>query len=225
MFTNAKPPRMNPTKTFARLIRRIAIPPSAMMPPASTKNGMASNAKSSVPSEIFSITASSGMSTHIAPISADNPSAYATGTPSAQRTANDPSSTRMSIAYSSSVSSVAIHHRSLRRAADPDAFDQKNQREQPADGNRRVDERYRQPRKLRHRLEPCRDAQLDAVEDHEQRRRSHARIHCPHHRAALSGAHRIEQRLYRNVHVRAVHGGPAQERQHHHQHDGGGFGP
>ena len=49
-----------PTKTFARLTRRVAMPPSAMMPPASTKNGIASSAKSSVPSEILSMTASSG---------------------------------------------------------------------------------------------------------------------------------------------------------------------
>ena len=51
------------------------MPPSAMIAPASTKNGIASSAKSSVPSEILSITASSGMSTHIAAISAARPSA------------------------------------------------------------------------------------------------------------------------------------------------------
>ena len=62
-FTSARPPRMKPTKTDARLMSRIAMPPSAMMPPASTKNGMASSAKSSVPSEILSMTASSGRST------------------------------------------------------------------------------------------------------------------------------------------------------------------
>ena len=75
MLTSASPPRMKPTNTLARLMRRVAMPPSAMMPPASTKNGMASSAKSSVPSEILSITASSGMSTHIAAMSADRPSA------------------------------------------------------------------------------------------------------------------------------------------------------
>ena len=51
------------------------MPPSAMIAPASTKNGIASSAKSSVPSEIFSITASSGMSTQNAAISAARPSA------------------------------------------------------------------------------------------------------------------------------------------------------
>ncbi len=75
MFTSARPPRMKPTNTRARLMRRIAMPPSAMIAPASTKNGIASSAKSSVPSEIFSITASSGMSTQNAAISADRPSA------------------------------------------------------------------------------------------------------------------------------------------------------
>ena len=51
------------------------MPPSAMIAPASTKNGIASSAKSSVPSEILSITASSGMSTQSAAISAARPSA------------------------------------------------------------------------------------------------------------------------------------------------------
>ncbi len=102
-FTSASPPRMKPTNTLARLTSRVAIPPSAMIPPASTKNGIASSAKSSVPSEILSITASSGMSTHSAARIAPRPSAYATGTPTAHRIANEPSRTRMSIAYSTAV--------------------------------------------------------------------------------------------------------------------------
>ena len=65
---------MKPTNTSARLTSRSAMPPSAMMPPASTKNGIASSAKSSVPSEIFSITASSGMSVHSAAAIAAKPS-------------------------------------------------------------------------------------------------------------------------------------------------------
>ena len=60
MLTSARPPRRKPTKTFARLTRREAMPPSAMMPPARMKNGIASSAKSSMPSEVFSMTASSG---------------------------------------------------------------------------------------------------------------------------------------------------------------------
>lgn len=73
MLTSASPPRIQPTNTFARLMRRAAIPPSAMIAPASTKNGIASSAKSSVPSEILSITASAGMSIQRAPISAARP--------------------------------------------------------------------------------------------------------------------------------------------------------
>ena len=49
------------------------MPPSAMIAPASTKNGIASSAKSSVPSEILSITASSGMSTQSAAMIAAKP--------------------------------------------------------------------------------------------------------------------------------------------------------
>ena len=74
-LTTASPPRMKPTNTLARLMRRTAMPPSAMIAPASTKNGIASSAKSSVPSEILSITASSGMSVHSAPTIAPRPSA------------------------------------------------------------------------------------------------------------------------------------------------------
>ena len=43
------------------------MPPSAMMAPASTKKGMVSIATLVTPSEIFSITASGGMSIHSAP--------------------------------------------------------------------------------------------------------------------------------------------------------------
>ena len=74
-LTTAMPPRMKPTNTLASITRRAAMPPSAMMPPASTKNGIASSTKSSVPSEILSITASSGMSIQNAAISAARPSA------------------------------------------------------------------------------------------------------------------------------------------------------
>ena len=51
------------------------MPPSAMMAPASTKNGMVSIATLLTPSEIFSITASGGMPIHSAPASAPKPSA------------------------------------------------------------------------------------------------------------------------------------------------------
>ena len=54
--------------------RRRAMPPSAMMAPASTKNGMASSENLLTPEAIWIITASSGRSIHSAPTSADRPS-------------------------------------------------------------------------------------------------------------------------------------------------------
>ena len=76
MFTADSPPRTRttPTITLASLTRRCAMPPSAMMAPASTKNGMVSMATLLTPSEIFSITASGGMPIHKAPASAPMPS-------------------------------------------------------------------------------------------------------------------------------------------------------
>ena len=44
---------MKPTKTFARLMMRSAMPPSPMMAPARMKNGIASSGKSSMPSEVL----------------------------------------------------------------------------------------------------------------------------------------------------------------------------
>ena len=75
MLTSARPPRMKPTNTLARLTSRSAMPPSAMMAPARMKNGIASSEKSSMPSEILSITASSGMSIQSAARIAARPSA------------------------------------------------------------------------------------------------------------------------------------------------------
>ena len=56
MFTSDKPPRMKPTEIDAKLIRRVAMPPSAMMAPASTKKGMASKENLLTPSPILSMT-------------------------------------------------------------------------------------------------------------------------------------------------------------------------
>ena len=42
------------------------MPPSAMIAPARMKNGIASSEKLSMPSEVFSMTASSGRSIHMA---------------------------------------------------------------------------------------------------------------------------------------------------------------
>ncbi len=49
------------------------MPPSAMIAPASTKNGIASNENLLTPDAIWIITASIGMSIHKAPISAERP--------------------------------------------------------------------------------------------------------------------------------------------------------
>ena len=51
------------------------MPPSAMIAPASTKNGIVSIANLLTPLEICSITASSGMPIHSAPASAASASA------------------------------------------------------------------------------------------------------------------------------------------------------
>ncbi len=76
MFTTERPPRMRaiPTSTLASATRRRAMPPSAMMAPASTKNGMVSMANLLTPLDICSITASSGMSIQKAPTMAATPS-------------------------------------------------------------------------------------------------------------------------------------------------------
>ncbi len=67
-FTTESPPRtrVKPTKTSAKATNRRAMPPSAMMAPARTKNGMVSIATLLTPSEIFSMMASSGMPIHTA---------------------------------------------------------------------------------------------------------------------------------------------------------------
>ena len=66
--------RVNPTSTSAKATSRFAMPPSAMIAPASTKNGIVSIATLLTPSEIFSITASSGMPIDQAPAIAANAS-------------------------------------------------------------------------------------------------------------------------------------------------------
>ncbi len=68
-LTTERPPRsrVKPTSTSANATMRRAMPPSAMIAPASTKNGMVSIATLLTPSEIFSMTASSGMPIQNAP--------------------------------------------------------------------------------------------------------------------------------------------------------------
>ena len=75
MLTSAMPPRMEPTKTLARLTSRSAMPPTAMMAPARMKNGMASSEKPLMPPDTLSMTASSGRPIHSAATMAASPSA------------------------------------------------------------------------------------------------------------------------------------------------------
>src|SRR5688572_1716915 len=124
---------MKPTATFASSMRRTAMPPSPMMAPASTKKGMARSEKSSVPSDILSITASSGMSTQKAAASAASPSAYATGMPIAHSTVKAPSRTSASTLLGGH-GLVAEHHGRRWRRAYPQPLDDEEQRERARDG-------------------------------------------------------------------------------------------
>jgi len=76
-LTADSPPRTrtSPTRTLAKATSRRAMPPSAMIAPASTKNGIVSIANLLTPLDTCSITASSGMPIHQAPASAASPSA------------------------------------------------------------------------------------------------------------------------------------------------------
>ena len=60
MLTSERPPRTKPTSTLAKATSRRAMPPSAMIAPARTKNGIASSENLATPDEIWIITASSG---------------------------------------------------------------------------------------------------------------------------------------------------------------------
>ena len=81
ILTSDKPPRTKPINTPANATRRLDMPPSAMIAPASTKQGMANKENLLTPLAIWIMTASSGRSIHMAPIKAARPKAYATGMP------------------------------------------------------------------------------------------------------------------------------------------------
>ena len=97
MLTSDRPPRTKPTSTPANATSRRAMPPSAMIAPASTKQGMASSENLLTPLAIWIITPSSGRSIHQAPTSAAKPSAKATGMPISMSTAKLPSKTKASM--------------------------------------------------------------------------------------------------------------------------------
>ncbi len=75
MLTSDRPPRTKPTSTPAKATRRRAMPPSAMIAPARTKNGMASRENLFTPPAIWIITACSGISMYQAPIRVARPRA------------------------------------------------------------------------------------------------------------------------------------------------------
>ena len=77
ILTCERPPRMrvNPTTTAAKSTSRLAMPPSAMMAPASTKNGMVSIETLPTPLANCCMTAPTGKSIHSAPTSEDSASA------------------------------------------------------------------------------------------------------------------------------------------------------
>ena len=77
--------RVKPTTTAAKSTRRFAMPPSAMMAPASTKNGTVSIDTLPTPDDSCCITASTGRSIHNAPTSAASASAKAIGMPMAKK--------------------------------------------------------------------------------------------------------------------------------------------
>src|SRR5574341_2060433 len=60
MVTMARPPRMNPTRALARLMRRVEIPEVVISPPARMKSGMASRGNLEAPPKIISGMASRG---------------------------------------------------------------------------------------------------------------------------------------------------------------------
>src|SRR5690606_8242833 len=93
------PPRIKPTKTYAKLTSRRAMPPSAMIAPARMKNGIASRVNLFTPLVIWIINASSGRSIHSAPATALKPTAKATGIPSASKMARVNNKTNASIVH------------------------------------------------------------------------------------------------------------------------------
>ena len=114
MLTSDSPPRTKPMSTPAKATRRRAMPPSAMMAPASTKKGMASRENLLTPAASWIITASNGSSIHSAPIKAARPSAKATGMPIIISTNKLPSRMKASMA---GVTQLASPKRTTARAA------------------------------------------------------------------------------------------------------------
>src|SRR5262249_17369099 len=188
---------MKPTNPFARPPSRRATPPSDMIAPASTKNGMVSSAKSSMPSEIFSITASSGMSIQSAVTSVARPIAYATGMPMNMKTRN--ATRRISASMSLGLRRVAEGVRALRRLAEPQPLDAKEQRDHARGRDRQVGHAHRELRELGDAVLPGRVHQQHAPADHEEPDDPHADIRGALQARAVGVAEHVEQRCDRDV--------------------------
>ncbi len=82
-----RPPRIQPTSTWASRTRRTAMPPVSMRAPARMKSGMASSTKESTPSKIcLAITESGYSPLHQSPAKPETAMTKDTGTPRARKT-------------------------------------------------------------------------------------------------------------------------------------------
>src|ERR1700680_1005427 len=170
-LTTAKPPRtrVKPTSTSAKATRRRAMPPSAMMARASTKNGMVSMATLLTPSDIFSMTASSGMPIHKAATIDASASEYAMGTPIAKQKNIVVNRIAISMRFSLCVDSVQRFVEVLRvgRCPEDHPFDSEQEKERATDWNRQVSDTDRQKGKIGNCVVPCGLDQFRAINEHE----------------------------------------------------------
>src|ERR1700694_5990287 len=179
-LTTDRPPRMrkNPTSTLAKATSLRAMPPSAMIAPASTKKGIVSIATLLTPSEILSITASSGMPIHMAPAIAAKPSEYAIGTPMAKHPKRVKMTTKNSTgkAYRTSVTWSIGRFRWRRRPPDQQSLDNEHERNCSADRDGQIGDAHRERRKVRDRLIPSGFDQSAAPHAHKHAERRQQRL-------------------------------------------------
>src|SRR5215475_5923515 len=142
-LTTESPPRtrVNPTSTSAKAIKRRAIPPSAMIAPASTKKGIVNIATLLTPSEIFSIKASSGIPIHTAPAMAESASEYAIGIPMTKQITIVASRMKMSMGChtcSFELNDFAILGDRVGRKSQPNPLDDEKEETQAAYWDRQI---------------------------------------------------------------------------------------
>src|SRR5437660_571221 len=203
MLTSDSPPRSRsvPTMTLAKATRRRAMPPSAMIAPASTKNGIVNIANLLTPLEICSITASIGMPIHNAPASAARASAYAIGTPRAMPSSNPPMTIRTSIAL--------IRRRfapigALRWGADQQALCDEQQGDRAPDRDRQVGDADRPERELGDHLLPGRRDQPPTPDHHEQGDHDHQTLGDEIDRPLSAGRQEIANHGDPHMNARAI---------------------